>query len=109
MEKIYGILGKQIRTQRKRLGLSQEALARKVKISLNFLGQIERGTKRPTLATAARISEALGISLAELLKEEFPDSVKKYTPQEEALLYYFKNKPLKEKLALVNFLKDSSP
>ena len=72
------VLGKKIREERKKLELSQEKLAFKVGISVNFLGQIERGTKKPTLATAERISSALDTQLSELLREEEQKLPKEY-------------------------------
>nr|MBA3890672.1 helix-turn-helix transcriptional regulator [Gemmatimonadaceae bacterium] len=48
---------------RKRLGLSQQQLAEKVGVSVNTLGELERG-KRPRVAleTVYRIMEITGIS-----------------------------------------------
>jgi transcriptional regulator with XRE-family HTH domain len=48
-------------------GLSQEKLAVDAGIDLTYLGGIERGRRNPSLLVMARIAEALGVELAELL------------------------------------------
>jgi transcriptional regulator with XRE-family HTH domain len=63
-------LGTALRELRGRLGLSQDALARRAELSRNFVAQIERGESVPTVATLSRIAEALGASVGELLGEE---------------------------------------
>lgn len=46
-------------------GLSQSALARKAGIRRATLTDIEAGKQQPSLATAAKLVAALGVSLAE--------------------------------------------
>ena len=59
-------LGRQIRSIRKKLGMSQEELAFKAGLSPAHLGQIERALKKPTVETVDKIAAALGVSFAEL-------------------------------------------
>jgi len=70
METIYRLVGKRIREERKRLKLTQEELAEKADITANFLGHIERGTKRPTLNTLKKIADVLQIPMAALFTTE---------------------------------------
>jgi len=70
MESIYTIVGKRIRQERRRLKLTQEELAEKADISANFLGHIERGTKRPTLNTLKKIADVLQIPMGALFATE---------------------------------------
>ena len=79
-EKVYKMIGKKIREERKRRGLTQEELAFKAGISVNFMGQIERATKKPSLDTLEKISSALGIDLKNLFEDV------KYCPPEEDLM-----------------------
>lgn len=48
-------------------GLSRMELARRVPISDIYLGQLERGTKSPTLLTVAAVAEAFGVEPEQLL------------------------------------------
>ena len=62
MNDFYIILGKKIKEIRQKVGMTQEELAWKCGISLNFLGQIERGQKKPSIDTIKKIATALEIS-----------------------------------------------
>lgn len=57
----FGKVVKQIRQQKK---LSQEKLAEMAGLDRTFVSLIERGRRRPTLESAARISKALNLSLS---------------------------------------------
>jgi len=70
MENIYKMVGKKIREERRILKLTQEELAEKADISANFLGHIERGTKRPTLNTLKKIADVLQIPMGALFTTE---------------------------------------
>jgi transcriptional regulator with XRE-family HTH domain len=48
-------------------GLSQERLAEGAAISVPYLSDIERGQRNPTVAVMARIADALGVRLSELV------------------------------------------
>ena len=63
------MLGKRIKQGRLKLDLTQYALAEEVGVSQNFLGDIERGIKAPSITTAIRLSNVLGISLDVLFAE----------------------------------------
>lgn len=67
MTKVSDFLAKQLKAQRKQLRLSQEQFAEKVGISLPLISELERGRANPTLQTLGKISDALGMSVAELL------------------------------------------
>lgn len=59
----YRGLGFRIRQLRKEKGLTQEELAEKAKVSVSFIGHIERMEKQPSVLTLIDIAKALEISL----------------------------------------------
>jgi len=63
-------LGERIRMLRKAVGLTQERLAEKADLSVNFIGNTERGENVPSLKTLRRVAKALGVHLKDLL--DFP-------------------------------------
>jgi len=63
------IIRTKIRTERKKRGLTQEEFARKASISLNFLGQIERGTRTPSLGKLMKISGVLDTDFKSFFSE----------------------------------------
>jgi len=60
------ILGENIRTHRKRVGLSQEKLAEKSELSTVFISNLECGKMTVSVDSLARIAKVLGVSLQEL-------------------------------------------
>ena len=61
-------LGKRIQYLRKRRGMSQEDLALECKINKNYLSDMERGTRNPTVKILEKVSKGLNISLEELFR-----------------------------------------
>ena len=64
------IIGGRIKTQRKELGLSQQGLADKLELSLNFVGKIEVAFSKPSLDTVIKIADVLETSVSDLCKFE---------------------------------------
>lgn len=59
-------LGRRVHLFRKQNGLTQAALAEKVKISNEFMSGIERGAKLPSLLTLEKLAGALRVNLKDL-------------------------------------------
>ena len=62
-------IGGKIRYYRKKLDLSQEALALKAGLHPAYLGKLERNEKNPTIETMDKIVTAIGISYAEFFSD----------------------------------------
>ena len=86
-------LGKRIKEARKKLKLTQEELAEKAKISNVYLGEIERGTKIPSVPVLVDLIEALEVSADYLLLDslnsanvivnnEITEKLSKLTPKQ---------------------------
>jgi XRE family transcriptional regulator of biofilm formation len=56
-------LGRRVRRLREQRGFSQSELAQRSQISTQYLGEIERGRRDPSLSVAARLASALDSSL----------------------------------------------
>lgn len=63
-------LGKQIKIERTKKGLSQEKLGELSSLSRPTIGLIERGESEPSIVKVAQIAEALDIKLCDLLDFE---------------------------------------
>ena len=70
----YKKLGRNIRTARKNLSMTQEVLSEKTDLSTVFISQIETGAGKPSLESMYRISFALGVPVDSLLKDEAIDT-----------------------------------
>lgn len=60
-------LGKEIKKYRKKLDLTQEQLADKVRVSTTHIGLIETGKRRVSLKTLQKIASVLGVRVNEIL------------------------------------------
>ena len=61
-------LGLNLKRIRIKKGISQGDIARELKVSRGFISTIENGKTNPTLATIAKLAQALGVSVDKLLK-----------------------------------------
>jgi len=61
-------LGMRIRYLRKERGWSQETLSFEADINKNYISDLERGTRNPTLEILEKLSIAFNINLDELVK-----------------------------------------
>ena len=61
-------LGMRIRYLRESKKMTLEDLAFDAEMNKNYLSDLERGNRNPTVVILTRISKALGISLEELFK-----------------------------------------
>lgn len=64
----YRNLGQNIKNRRKELGLTQQQLADKMNMSLNFVGKIEVAFSKPSLDTLIEIADALETTVSDLTK-----------------------------------------
>ena len=62
----YVRLGKNIKARRKKLGLTQQQLADKMDISLNFMGKIEVAFSKPSLDTLIDFAASLDPTVSDL-------------------------------------------
>jgi transcriptional regulator with XRE-family HTH domain len=60
----FGTVVRQLRESR---GWSQERLAGHAELNRSYMGEIERATAMPSLATAAKLAQALDVPLSELI------------------------------------------
>lgn len=63
-------LGEQIRKLRKRQDLSIEELAFRAEIHHNYLGDIERGRRNPSIRSLEKIAQGLKVGIKELFNFE---------------------------------------
>lgn len=75
--------GKKIKISRKKMGLTQFELAEKINVSQNFLGDIERGIKLPSLQKLILLSNTLKVSLDDLFFDSLDNTL--HEPEE---IYY---------------------
>ncbi len=101
MKNLFQILGKRIRDERQKRGLTQERLAEIAGISNNFVSYIETGKKVASLKTIKKIADALETPLTELFKGIPQQKKAKSDYTTEQILYLIHDKsPSTKKLFL---------
>jgi transcriptional regulator with XRE-family HTH domain len=61
-------LGRNLKRIRTAKDITQGDIVRKLKVGRGFISNIENGKANPTLSTIARLAEAIGVPVYELLK-----------------------------------------
>jgi len=67
MSNVKERLARNLRSLRKKTGLSQEAFADEVGVHRTYMGGIERGKRNPSITIIDKIAKTLGVSCGELL------------------------------------------
>ena len=65
-EEIYKSIGKRIKFLRENKGLTQEKLAEKTGLSIDYIGKIEVNINKPGLKALIKISKALEVHIKEI-------------------------------------------
>lgn len=86
------MFGKKVKESRIKIDMTQFELAEKIGVSQNFLGDIERGIKLPSLSKLILLSNTLKVSLDYL----FADSLDNYVCESTEVYYTDKQ------LAIIN-------
>lgn len=68
VKKVYQLIGKNIKKYRKLKGYTQQQLADKINMGLNFTGKIEVAYTYPSIPTLVLIADALGIEVMNLFE-----------------------------------------
>jgi transcriptional regulator with XRE-family HTH domain len=66
-KKFLIFLGDKIRSERVKLGLSQEKLGKLAKVHRTYVGMVERGEKNITIGNLNKFAAALGVKSRDLL------------------------------------------
>lgn len=69
----FKIIGRRIKEVRRAQGISQEKLAELADLSTQYMSQIETAARKASLTSLVKISNALNVSLDELLYGNRPD------------------------------------
>lgn len=102
--------GSKISVERKKLGLSQEELAKKVGVSQKSISKYERGTRRPTYETLTAMANLFGVTIDYLLDSDkmLPPEEPRYTSEDEyeLILLYRKFQEKSSTVAMEKSLED---
>jgi XRE family transcriptional regulator, aerobic/anaerobic benzoate catabolism transcriptional regulator len=93
--RLLALLGERVREARARRGMTRKLLARESGVSERYLAQLESGQGNVSVLLLRQVGDALGLSLAELLREDAPQSA------ELALIHQFLSRLPRQRLPRV--------
>lgn len=105
MSDISKLVGEQIRILRQNRGLSQEQLALRANLNTTFLGQVERGIKKPTIETLEKIVTALDVNFQDFFSFEKNIDRHRDTATIDKIAFELNGRPDEEQIAVYNFVK----
>ena len=65
-DQVLSSLGKNVRSAREKMLLTQEKLAESAELDATYISGIERGLRNPGIKNVAKIAKALGITTSQL-------------------------------------------
>lgn len=94
----FSIIGKRLKTARKKTGLTQEKLAEKMGVSIAYLSKVETGKIHINLERLSEICGILGVTEGEILNgvannsekylnSEFYELLRKCSPKNQKIAY----------------------
>ena len=98
----YKLIGNRIKSERKKLGFSQEILAEKIGVSIGYVSQVERGITKISLDLLASIASALSCNIASLISESAYDS-NNYLKDE--FIFELQKLNMKQRRMVLDFIK----
>lgn len=96
------MLGMRIKQARISKDLTQLILAEKINVSPNFLGDVERGLKKPSLDTLVHIANLLNVSVDSLITDSLT-----LTLDEDTTNMYLTDEQLRVLKGVVNTIKNN--
>lgn len=69
MNAVGEAFGRAVRQLRQARGWSQERLAHRAELNRSYMGEVERAAVMPSLATAAKLAQALEVPLSHLISQ----------------------------------------
>lgn len=105
MKEFQKAFGERLRTIRKTKGMTLEKMADKAGLSVQYIGDVERGKANPTFATVEKISEALSMKMTDLLDiEEFQATIDEMRQDIMAYIQRADGETLRHLYALIRLL-----
>jgi transcriptional regulator with XRE-family HTH domain len=100
------LLGRRIAYLRKGAGLSQAQLAEKLEVCNNFIGQIERGERAPSLCTLEKFARIFNVRVKDLFDFDEPKTRKKLDDRDKKIdgLVLFLRTKKEEEIIFINKL-----
>ena len=99
----YVVFGENVRKYRKIANMTQESLAEMCDCSIGHIGHIENGNNKPSLDIAVKIANSLGVTIDQLMVENYLYPEKVYLNEVAEIINTF---PVKERVVVCESIKN---
>lgn len=99
----YVVFGENVRKYRKLANMTQEMLAEMCDCSIGHIGHIENGNNKPSLDVAVKIANSLGVTIDQLMAENYLYPEKVYLNEVADIINTF---PVKERVIVCESIKN---
>ena len=99
----YVVFGENVRKYRKIANMTQESLAEKCDCGVGHIGHIENGNNKPSLDVAVKIANSLGVTIDQLMAENYLYPEKVYLNEVADIINTF---PVKERVIVCESIKN---
>ena len=99
----YVVFGENVRKYRKIANMTQESLAERCDCSIGHIGHIENGNNKPSLDIAVKIANSLGVTIDQLMVENYLYPEKVYLNEVADIINTF---PVKERVVVCESIKN---
>ena len=99
----YMVFGENVRKYRKLANMTQEKLAELCDCSIGHIGHIENGNNKPSLDVAVKISNSLGVTIDQLMVENYSYPEKVYLNEVSDIINTF---PVRERIIACESIKN---
>jgi len=69
----YAVMGRRLRRRRTMAGLTQEQVARELRVTAAYISRVERGTTRLSLKMLSRICDVIGADPGHVISGSIPE------------------------------------
>ena len=98
----YKLIGERIKRARKARGITQEAMAEKLNVSIGYVSQVERGVTKISLDLLASISSILDYEISGFIAES---AIKSNEYMESEIIAELRKLDQKKKKFILNLIK----
>lgn len=99
----YVVFGENVRKYRKIANMTQEKPCQNVCCSIGHIGHIENGNNKPSLDVAVKIANSLGVTIDQLMAENYLYPEKVYLNEVADIINTF---PVKERVIVCESIKN---
>lgn len=104
----YALIGKRIKFERNKCGLTQEMMAEKLEVTVGYVSQVERGITKISLDLLAKVSTILNCDISSLISGSSVNSSEYMVNEIVSEIYKLKGRDRKIVLSIIKMMNEDN-